>query len=426
MERRLFLNTLGMLSGTALIRSNTASSSLSRFRSLLAQASTEEAMWTLVRQQFLLPEDYVYLNTGGLGAAPLVVIETVREHMRTQSITPRPGHDLNAWNDIKERCARLLGPGCDKEDLALTNTATEGINIVVNGLPLKRGDEVITSTHEHPALNITLLSRMQRDGIVLKTFEPDLVSGLGNLDRIEQLHTQRTRLVFISHITCTTGQRFPEREICRWAKSKGLWIGLDGAQVPGGMPVDVKDYGVDFYALSGHKWMLGPKRTGILYVSKPVLDVCRPMTVGAYSDAHHDIRKQQLDFVPTAQRFEYATQNEALFFGLGKAADFIDTLGVDSIWERNRNLAERFVREIRSLPGVNVLSPEEEAYRTFMVTFKHDSVGYRDIASALMKKRIRVRVVPEAGLEAVRASFHLYNSEKDVERIITELRSILG
>lgn len=426
MERRHFVRTLTMLTGSPFLMRRKTSFSLPRVQNLTDRFQGDDTFWSLIRQQFLLPGNYVYLNTGGLGAAPVVVMDTVEHHMRDQQQRPRPGHDLKAWNRIKEKCAQLLGPGCTTEEIALTNTATEGINIVVNGLPLERGDEVITSTHEHPALNIALLNRMQRDGIVLKTFEPDLKRGAENLDRIRRLFTHRTRLLFISHITCTTGQRFPAVDICRWAKSKDLWVALDGAQAVGAMPVDVKSYGVDFYALSGHKWMLGPKRTGILYISKSVMETCRPVTVGAYSDALHDIREQRLDFVPSAQRYEYATQNEALFFGLETAIDFIRTIGVDRIWERNRQLSEHFTDELRKLPNMDLLSPAENAYRTQMITFKHRTLGYREIASVLMKKGIRVRVVPESGLDGVRVSFHLYNSTADVERIVEALRNLDG
>ena len=150
--------------------------------------------------------------------------------------------------------------------LALIGCATEGIGMIVNGLPLKKGDEVITTTHEHVAVNSALLNRMQKDGIVIRLFDPDRENGLGNVDRIARLITPRTRLVLMSHVTCTTGQLFPVKEIAALARSRKIWFALDGAQAPVCSPFDIVETGVDFYTCSTHKWMMGPKRTGFIYV----------------------------------------------------------------------------------------------------------------------------------------------------------------
>ena len=427
MKRRRFFGTMCALSGGLFLTKSKLTSSSSPPNNIedIVNAPRDDGFWKFVRSQFLFPENYAYLNTGGLGAMPAVVLERVKKTMFEKDFYLSAGHDLTRWNEVKEKCAGLFGQGCTKKEIALTNTATEGINIILNGLPLKKGDEVITSTHEHPALNISLLNRKQRDGIVIRTFEPDLKNGVDNLDRIEQLITKRTRLVFISHFTCTTGQRFPEREIGELARTRGIWYALDGAQTVGNMPVDVKDTGVDFYAISGHKWVLGPKRTGVLYVREGLLDMLRPTTVGAYSDAGHDILEQSLTFQPTAQRYEYGTQNEALYWGLGDAVDFIQAIGMEAVWQHNRHLAEMFYKGLKEIQGITILSPEEERYRTSLITFKIPRINYRDVTSHMIRNGIRVRPVPEANLEAVRVSFHVYNHEEEVERILHEIRELV-
>ncbi|MFC1502464.1 aminotransferase class V-fold PLP-dependent enzyme, partial [bacterium] len=416
--------TAGIFSGGMILHGKADRIRHTNWKELLSRRSTSESYWELVRNMFLLPEDYAYLNTGGLGAVPAMALERVKSDLTALGIYPKPGHDEKTWWEVKEKCAGLLH--CKKEELALTGSATEGINIILQGLPLKKGDEIITSTHEHPALNIPLLNKMQKDGIVLKTFEPNRKDGLDNVSRIQALMTRRTRLLFISHITCTTGQLFPVSEISRLAKEKAVWIALDGAQCTGNIPVDVKKYGVDFYAASGHKWMLGPKRTGVLYVAGGVMEVLRPGTVGAYSDDGHDIVKKHLRFQPTAQRYEYATQNETLFHGLGVSLDLIRIIGIDKIWTRNREMAEMFYRGLKKMDRIRILSPEQELYRTSLITFKAAGIHYRDLASHLMKKRFRVRVVPEANLEGIRVSFHLYNNEKEVQRLLAEIQNVLS
>ncbi|HHS13961.1 MAG TPA: aminotransferase class V-fold PLP-dependent enzyme [bacterium] len=378
--------------------------------------------WALVRKQFAFPEGYTYLNTGGIGPLPAMVRQCVKTAMDRAEIRPKPGHDMDTWLQIKEKAARIFD--CEADSLALTGTATEGINIIINGLPLKREDEIITSSHEHPALNIALLNRMQRDGIVIQTFEPDLNEGLKQIESIGRLLSRRTRLVFISHVTCTTGQCFPIREIANLVHRHGAWLALDGAQSVGALPVSMQDIDADFYAVSGHKWLLGPRRTGILYVRPALLDTLRPVTVGAYSDDGYDLQARTLKLHPTARRYEFATQNEALFIGLGEAMDFIQAISIPRIWEHNRVLSETFYHGLKQIHGIRILSPAEPEFRSSMITFSMDRLNYRDASAALGKMGFRVRVVSEGGLEAVRVSFHVCNGSGDVTRLLNAVETL--
>ncbi len=426
MNRRGFIGAMSALTGAIVLgRPRLVFSEETGLPPLIQPGSDGEILWRTVREQFLFPADYVYLNTGGIGALPAVVLNEVEASMRQGEIHPRPGHNEVRWQKVKRKLAPFLSPKCSPDEIALLGCATEGINVILNGLPLQKGDEVITSAHEHPALHIPLLNRMKRAGIIPKIFESDMEDGLGNVRRIESLITKRTRLIFLSHITCTTGQLFPLKEIGRLSRDRGLWFAVDGAQAAGALPMDLADSAVDFYTFSGHKWMLGPKRTGALYVRKDLLDTLAPSTVGAYSDDSYDIGKGELRLQPTAQRYEYATQNEALFHGLGKALDFISAIGLNHIYSHNRKLAERFYSGLEEIPQAVSLSPMQKQYRTSMITFRLEGRDYRDVAAHLGETRIRVRSVPEAGLEAIRVSFHLYNSESDVDKILSAIEKML-
>ena len=422
MNRNQFISTLGAITGGALLAKPVWANY--SFRNDLKNL-TDDSLWDIVREQFLFPDDYRYLNTGGIGAVPILVLDRVKKAMDEDEIYPSPGHDHNKWLEIKKTCCQLLGGNCEKDELALTNTATEGINITINGLNLKAGDEVITSTHEHPALHIPLLNQVKTRGVVLKTFHPDLENGAGNVQRIEKLITSKTRLVFISHVTCTTGQIFPLKEIANLARSKGILFAVDGAQAVGQTPVNLKECGVDFYAFSGHKWVLGPKRTGVLYVDSNKMEQIQPVTVGAYSDDGYDIENLTINYHPTAQRFEYGTQNESMFSGLKEGVEFIQTIGVNRIIERNKKMADEFYSGLKNIPGISILSPEEAKYRSSMITFKSKSHDNGDIAAYLSKKKIRVRVVNEADLGGIRVSFHLYNNLSDVNAILSEIENFV-
>ena len=426
MKRRKFLHSLGFVAGGLYLnKSLPLPSGKLNLEDELKTALDEDTFWRTVRKQFVFPEDYAYLNTGGIGAVPAVVMHQVRASSNGQQLKPRPGYDHDKWMEIKEKCTALISPEISKDELALVSTATEGINIIINGLPLKRGDEVITSTHEHAGLHVPLLNKVQQHGIKVKAFEPDMKRGLGNVERIEKLITNRTKLIFISHVTCTTGQCFPIKEIGELAKSRGIWFAVDGAQAAGTMVMDVLQSNVDFYAFSGHKWVLGPKRTGVLFVRKDLLDTVKPTVVGAYSDGGYDIRKGTFKLNPTAQRYEYATQNEALFHGLGKAVDFVITIGLNRIHNHNCTLAERFYHELQQIPEVEILSPEEKEYRSSIISFKVKGRDFRQLGKYLVDRDIRVRVVPEAGLNGVRISFHIYNNEKEIERLISQLKEYI-
>ena len=198
-RRKDFIRLSTIFLGSLAWPGGARSAGLREFQEAAASAD-EDALWKIIRRQFALDPEWTYLNFGGLGACPLPVLHSFSEWSRSEELSPNAGHDEKEWWSVKERLASLLGKSCRKEDLALISSATEGINLIINGLPLKKGEEVITSTHEHVAVNTGLLNRMQRDGIVIRLFEPDLKNGLGNVERIARLINGRTRLILVSHL----------------------------------------------------------------------------------------------------------------------------------------------------------------------------------------------------------------------------------
>jgi selenocysteine lyase/cysteine desulfurase len=424
MNRKNFITTIGVLTGGALTgfsRSPAGEVADQPF----SLKGNEEDLWRVIRQEFSFPEGYVYLNTGGIGSVPRHVRSLYSDAWAQLEMNPTPGHDLNKWNDIKKDIAPLFGNGVDFSEVALISSATEGINIILNGLPFQKGDEIITTTHEHPALNIPLLNQIKRNGVVVKYFEPDRKNGLNNVRLINELITRKTRLIFISHRTTTTGQLLPVKEIGELARSKGIWFALDGAQAPGSMEIDVTDWNVDFYTFSSHKWILAPRRTGVLYIRKDMQNLVSPVTVGAYSDNGFSTKEGTLNFQLSAQRYEYGTQNELLFIGLHESLKFINSIGIKRIREHNEILSEKFYDDLKKTEGCELLSPEEKEYRSSMITFRIPGKNLNDITAAMGKDNIRVRPVSEADLNGVRVSFHLYNNIEDEEKAVFSIKNYL-
>lgn len=424
MRRRAFLKSAGALSGAFLSSPGADAAPQSAAPALPDPQDT--GYWGAVRALFPLPAGFAYLNTAGLASSPSPVTDTVKAWMDREEANPAPGHDEQDFARIRSACAALLGPSCSGDEIALLSTATEAINAILNALPWQAGDEVITSTHEHAALAIALLHKARTHGIVIRTFEPDLESEAGNAGRIDALVSPRTRLIFVSHITCTTGQVMPIDAIGRLAADRRLVFALDGAQSWAHMPFDLGASGAHYYAASGHKWLLGPKRTGVLWVRRDRVAGSVPAVVGAYSDASSSLADRTLVLRPTAQRFEYGTQNDALIYGLEAAAAFISRIGLERAWRRNLALTERTRAGLARMEGVRILSPREMSARSAILTFEVDGRDNRQVAAELVRRRLRVRSVTEGRLNAVRASFHICNDDSEVDRLLAALREIAG
>ncbi len=384
-------------------------------------AGDEPKRWRIVRDQFLLEPGYAYLNTGGLGPSPQPVIAAFDEAWLDLERYGESGHGTRA--DVRNRACEFFG--CHADELAFTRNATEGMNLVAHGLKLGDGDEVVMTTHEHPGGAMPWFAVREETPITIRTFEP----GSGGDDTIERLRgalTTRTRVAMVSHITCTTGLVMPVREIADLCRRQGIVCVIDGAQAVGQVPVDLHSLDCDFYVASGHKWLLGPKGTGVLYVRDEQLDQWRPPFVGAYSDSRFDLSGGVFQRLRPASASEYGTRSTPLVVGLGAALDFLATLGMETVAARGALLAGRLRQGLAELGGVDVLTPSDAA--ASILTFRLPAAGGDPGEWSNLLRRdhgLRLRPVGEAGLAAVRASTHVFNSEEEVDRLVDVLRSLL-
>jgi cysteine desulfurase / selenocysteine lyase len=420
MKRKEFLAAcVGGLAGSGFISQRAMAGSPAR-PSWPDSRPGEERFWSVLREQFPLTRDRAYLNTGGLGASPYVVIDALKSKIDECERISETGHEEDLWASLKGSAAALLG--CDADEIAFMRNTTEGINVVANGVPLKEGDEVILTTHEHIGSGAPWMAVAARKGVVVHHFEPSVASSEENLARIRSLITRRTKVIAVPHIVTTTGLVLPVKEICALARAQGILSFVDGAQAVGMMPVQLHDIGCDAYATSGHKWLLGPKETGLLYVRKEIINTIQPAFTGAYS-ALYDFQTFAVSFVPTAVRYEYGTVSVPLRCGLGAAIDFIRHVGIMEIWKRDRALSDALYEGLRGIPGVTILSPIKPELRSAMITFSHDRVPYLAMHKHLDGLNLRTRGVSEGGLAALRVSTHIYNSFEEVDRVIAGVRS---
>jgi selenocysteine lyase/cysteine desulfurase len=327
------------------------------------------------------------------------------------------------YEGIRKAIGSVIGASGD--EIAYTHNVSEAISIIASGVEMTAGDEVLLTDQEHAGNAVPWLARAKRDGIVVKfvTLAPDDATVM---NRLNDLITPRTRVIAVPHVTCTTGQVLPIKAISKMAHAKNIWVMADGAHPPGMMVTDVKDLGVDAYTSCGHKWLCGPKGIGFLYLTDAMMQHVMPTWCGAESDKYWGY-DGKLDFLPTASRYDFATQNFALFDGLQAAIEFMSAIGFDKIQSRIEHLTSYMRQQLSATLGdrFQYLTPATSV--TGLTTIKLANMKCGDFWETMVAKhKIRTRVVHESKLDANRLSLHIYSSMKDVDRFIEAAKTVLA
>jgi selenocysteine lyase/cysteine desulfurase len=373
--------------------------------------SDDPSLFKLVRRSLLVPQDLVYLNTGSLGPSPRQIVSVVTSAMQELESNPV----INNWGElgqrmeaVREKVARFINS--ETEEIILTRNTTEGINLIGSCLDLKPGDEILTTDHEHGGGENGLFYLQETRGAVVKKITMPLPaqSPQQMIDLVREGLTDRTRVVMLSHLSTITGLRMPFAEIAEITRPRGILLIADGAQAPGQVRVDVEALGVDAYAASGHKWLLGPKETGFLYLRKEVQEMIKPAFMRGSKKAYSAAS---------------GTRNVATIIGLGEALDWHQTIGIDKIEARCLELADYCRTELAKLAGLNMISPSHPELRTGMVSVQLTQANNREVFTALREKNMIVKVLPK--FNALRFSMHLFNSQSDIDTLVDYLSAIL-
>lgn len=383
----------------------------------------DEQYWQTIRRSFPLSEEWTYLNNGTVGPSPYPVIAATQAGMME---TDRTG-SYSGYEKAAERLARFLH--ADANEIALTHNTTEGINIACWGLPLRRGDEVILTTHEHVGNAFPWLNRQKLHGIVLKAYTPAPTAD-ETLSRIAALITRKTRAIATPHIPCTQGQVLPVKEICLLARDKGIFSVIDGAHGPGMLPINLHEMSCDTYASCCHKWMLGPKGTGFLYVRKDFQETLQPYFVGGGGDtgvwnmASEPIKTTQ--YAASAHRYYGGTQSLGLAKGIIAAIDFLDNIGMENVYRRIKSLGAYTQQQLLAFGNkVELITPTEERSFGAMNGFRIRNAGHIAFFNRCMEANVRIRGVAENGLNSLRVSTHIYNSKADIDRLMAEISKVI-
>ena len=357
---------------------------------------------------------FVYLNSGGSGPPSHETISAMRE---LDDLCSGPAyleglglyaHQRDAYARARTAAARLIG--ADPEDVALTLNTSHGMNLGVFSLDWNEGDEVVTSRSEHPGCLVPLHAIQERYGVGLKLLDPPITA-----EKIEAAMSPRTRLVSVSHVDWTTGEILPLREISALAHEYDALTLVDGAQSVGNIPVDIPATGVDMYAFTGHKWVLGPEGMGSLYVRSGLEAASTSLGFASLSDpAQFDAEGGYLEHLHRgARRFEASTMSPALAAGFAQAADAVSGRGAEG-FEEIRRRADLLAGLLKEQPRVTLRSPRPA--QSGLVSFEIEDVAAQDAAERLLDRRFVVRFIPEP-YPYVRASTHLFNTEEELEAL---------
>ncbi len=416
-DRRGFLSTLGTAVAAAALPICNIDEDVRQSQPPLPDAALyskdEEAYWTAVRKQFLIPEDEVYLNNGTVGSSPMPVLKAIvdcyrdAERMAQNDPEDYPIWGYAAWNEFRDPLAAFVGS--KRDEIALLRNATEANSYIANGVDLKAGDEVLITDQEHPGGEHPWDLRAKRYGIVIKKIAlpkpvPDSATVL-NL--FSEAITPRTRLIFFSHITTVTGVVLPAKELCALARSKGILSAVDGAHVPGMMKLNVHELGCDMYSASPHKWLQATKGTGFLYVRDEVIDrLWNTIATEGWDDTK--LR---------AERFQrIGSSNVPALCGLRAAIEFANQIGMERIEKRQRQMADYVLGEMVKRGATSWTSPDA-ALRCAITTVNVPPVKRMELENWLWKeKKIRIRGGEPSKLRISTPYFVLH---KDVDRFLS-------
>jgi len=434
MNRKTFLRgvglgTLGALAGPSIGCATTDNAHGIKVALPDYSASDDATYWKAVRQQYVLEPDLHYMNTGGLGPASRPVLKVFTDVMHhNQTISE---HDHQSFGGARETTAKFFGT--EASEICFTRNATEGNSIIAGGLKLEEGDEVIFENHAHPGGSGPWYNQSIRRGVVVKLFEPDTESVEGNLARIRELITSRTKVIQISHVTAPTGILLPAAEIAKLAQKHGIWFHIDGAQSAGMFPFTMEEAGCDSYATSGHKWLGAPHETGILFIRKDRNDEVIPIAAGSYTgpipmdqENNRLIADANMTYVKNATRHEYGTRNAASILGVAAAIDFQNEVGRERIAAHGRALSAQLRQGLQKIPSIEVLTPERPELCASIMGFRTPRISYNDLLRVLAAQhRFRLRPVSEQGLNSVRVSTHLFNSAQECELLLASINEIV-
>ncbi|AKB73361.1 Cysteine desulfurase [Methanosarcina lacustris Z-7289] len=382
-----------------------------------------------VREDFPVLKEVVYLDSTATTQTPIPAVEAMVEYFyRYAGNHGRGAHRLarettNRYEDARETVASFLN--ADPSKTVFTKNTTDGINLVANSYPWEAGDHIVTTMLEHHS-NLLPWLRLQKKGVNVTVVSPDR-KGIIDPQMIENALTDRTKLIAITQVSNVFGSIQNIKRTTKIARRNGVKTLIDGAQSAGHMPVDLKDLECDFFATAGHKGLLGPQGTGVLYIRQPEILESASLGGGTVSD----VSGLSYTLEPSPACFEAGTPNIPGVIGLGRAVEYVEKIGVSEIEKHEAKLSGEAAKRLSELEHVEVYGPEN---RAGIVPFNVKGLHAHDVALILdQTRKICVRSGHHCAIpitrflevdSTVRASFALYNTEEEVDILVNAVNAL--
>ena len=382
-----------------------------------------------VREDFPVLKEVVYLDNTATTQTPIPAVEAMVDYFyRYAGNHGRGAHRLarettNHYEDARETVARFLSAEPSKT-IFMKNT-TEGINLIANSYPWEAGDHIVTTLLEHHS-NLLPWLRLQKKGVNVTVVNPDSM-GIIDISTIENAFTEKTKLVAITQISNVFGSVQDVKGVTKIAHRNGIKVLIDGAQSAGHMPVNLKDLDCDFFATAGHKGLLGPQGTGVLYIKEPEMLESASVGGGTVSD----VSGYTYVLEPSPACFEAGTPNIPGVIGLGRAVEYVEKIRVSEIEKYEIKLSREAAKRLSELEHVEVYGPED---RIGIVPFNVKGLHAHDVALILdQTRKICVRSGHHCAIPitrflkvdgTVRASFALYNTREEVDLLVNAVSGL--
>lgn len=427
-NRRNFIRTLGGTVGTFFLPTIVTAKNLSlpcsstHLQSQLDFPNDfvhDEEFWGNIRLAYHTSPGLINLNNGGVSPSPRITQEAINDYYSLSNEAP----SYYMWRildqnrePLRENLA-VLG-GCSSEEITINRNTTEGLNTIILGLDLKRGDEVVTSKYDYPSAVHAWNQRQLREGI--KVVKVDFPMPNENEDEITAAFvaafTPKTKLVHITHVVNWNGQILPVRKIADEARKRGIEVLVDAAHSFALLDYRIPDLACDYLATSLHKWLCGPFGSGMLYIKKEKISKIWPLMAAEKHDSE-DIRKFE----------NLGTRSLPSEMAIGYSLDFHNSIGTLRKQHRLHFLKNYWMERVKEINGIHFSTSMNPKYACAIGTFSLKGKKNVDVANDLFKNyKIHVTTSEWEGISAVRVTPHIYTTLRDLDKLVKGIHEIAG
>ena len=379
----------------------------------------------------------VYLDNGATTQKPLCVLDAMREeYLNVNANVHRGVHYLSQQatdlhEQARETVRQFINAGSTSE-IIFTRGTTESINLVASSFVeayMKAGDEVLITAMEHHSNIVPWQLQTKKNGIVVKVI-PMSDDGVLDISAMENLITDRTKLVSITHISNVLGTINPIKDIVAIAHKHGVPCMVDGAQSAPHIKIDVQELDCDFFAFSGHK-MYGPTGIGVLYGKEKFLEEMPPYQGGG--EMIGTVSFEKTTFADLPFKFEAGTPDYVATHGLATAIHFMEEIGLANIEAHERELTSYALEQMQAIPGMRIFGPTNAEKRDAVISFLVGDIHHLDMGTLLDRLGIAVRtghhcaepLMHRLGINGtVRASFALYNTKEEIDILVNGIKRV--